>query len=319
MSAVKSVQGARAETVGRPGLYRASRWSRFRANLAGFAFISPWVLGYLAFTVFPFVASFVLSMTVYDIGSPPAFIGLKNFTHMFTADGKFAMSIRVTFLYAFMVVPATTVLAVGTALLLNQKVRGIPFFRTAFYIPAMVSSIGWLLLWTYILQKQGALNWALAKIGIEGPAYLYDKNWALPALAMMELFSVGSSMLVALAALQGVPEYLYEATDMDGGGEWAKFWHVTLPMISPALFYNVTMSFIGVMQTFAKGYIMTEGGPRDRTLFYALYLYNNAFWYNRMGYACALAWVLFVIILIITALNFLGGRYWVFYESEGAG
>jgi len=315
MSAVDSATTPGLDVLAVRRMRRRSRWVRFKKNVAGFVFISPWVLGYLGFTLFPFVASLALSMTVYDIGHPPKFIGLENFARMAFDDRKFPLSLRVTFLYAFMVVPGSTVLAVATALLLNHQVRGVAFFRTAFYVPAMVSSIGWLLLWTYLLQKEGAINWALARVGIDGPAYLHHKNWALPALALMELFSVGSSMLVALAALQGVPQYLYEATEIDGGGDWAKFWHVTIPMISPAIFYNVTMSFIGVLQTFAKGYIMTEGGPRDRTLFYALYLYNNAFWYNRMGYACALAWVLFVIIMFITAINFIGGKYWVFYEA----
>jgi len=307
-----TVANASATTVER----RNKKRVRIKKHFIGWAFISPWVIGFLVFTLFPFLASFVLSFTDYEIAKPIEYTGLYNFRHMFLEDRKFWISLQVSSYYALMVVPLSTILGILTALLLNQKVRGVPFFRTAFYIPSMVSGIGWLLLWTFLLQKEGAINWALAMIGIEGPAYLHSKTWALPALALMELFVVGSAMVITLAALQGVPQDLYDACAIDGGGEGAKFWNITIPQISPAIFYNLVISFIATLQTFSKGYIMTEGGPRDSTLFYALYLYRNGFLYNNMSYASALAWVLLIIILAITALNFLGGRYWVFYEAE---
>ena len=295
---------------------RKRTWLRLRKHLIGWAFISPWTIGFLGLTLLPFVMSFYYSFTWYQLGRPVQFTGLENFRTMFTNDPKFMASMRVTFQYTFVVVPLTVIQGVIIALLLNQNVRGVAFFRTAFYIPGMVSGVGWMLLWGFLLAKDGAINGALSLIGVEGPSYLRSVTWALPSLALMELFVVGSSMLVTLAALQGVPEQLYDAAKIDGAGNWAQLWHVTLPQISPAVFYNVTLSFIGVLQTFAKGFIMTEGGPRFSTLFYGYYLYQSAFRYYRMGYACAMAWFLFVIILLITGLNFLVGKQWVFYEAE---
>jgi len=257
-----------------------------------------------------------LSLTEYSMATPPQFIGLENFQFMFFEDRVYWISMRVTWTYALMTVPLGLVQSIVIALLLNQKVNGIAFFRTAFYVPGMISSVGWMLVWTYLLGKNGAINWALALVGIEGPSYLNSTTWALPALALMNLFSVGSSMLIMLAALQGVPEHLYEAVEIDGGGDWSKFWHVTMPQISPAVFYNLVMSLIGVLQSWQSAYLMTEGGPRHATLFYGLHLYRNAFEYFRMGYACALGWVAFVIILALTAVNFLASKYWVFYEAE---
>ncbi|MHB0874822.1 MAG: carbohydrate ABC transporter permease [Anaerolineae bacterium] len=289
-----------------------------RKDLSGWAFISPWVLGFLAFTAFPFIASLYLSMTEYTISAPPQFVGLENFRYMFTQDRVFRTAIWVTTLYAVMSVPPHMVQSILIALLLNQKVRGIPFFRTAFYIPVMISGVGWVLVWTFLLGKNGAVNWALSMVGVEGPSYLNSTTWALPSLALMSLFRVGGPMLIILAALQGVPEYLYEAVEIDGGGEASKFRHVTLPQISPAIFYNLVMAVIGVLQSWMTAYIMTRGGPRHATLFFGLYLYQNAFEYFKMGYASALGWVAFVIILTLTGINFLGAKYWVYYEGESA-
>lgn len=257
-----------------------------------------------------------LSLTEYNLATPPTFVGLENFRFMFFEDRVYWTSLRVTWTYAALTVPLGMVQSIFIALLLNQRIKGIAFFRTAFYVPGMISTVGWLLVWTYLLSKNGAINWVLALVGLEGPSYLNSTTWALPALALMNLFSVGSTMLIMLAALQGVPEHLYEAVEIDGGGEIAKLWHVTLPQISPALFYNLVMSLIGVLQNWQSAYLMTEGGPRHATLFYGLHLYRNAFEYFRMGYACALGWVAFIIILALTGVNFLASKYWVFYEAE---
>lgn len=256
-----------------------------------------------------------LSLTEYNLASPPKFVGLENFSFMFLRDRVYWTSMRVTWTYAAITIPLGMVQSVAIALLLNQRIRGIAFFRTAFYVPGMISSVGWMLVWTYLLAKNGAINWALALIGVEGPSYLNSTTWALPALALMGLFSVGSAMLIMLAALQGVPEHLYEAVEIDGGGEVAKFRHVTLPQISPALFYNLVMSLIGVLQSWQAAYLMTDGGPRHATLFYGLHLYRNAFEYFKMGYASALGWVAFIIVLALTGVNFLASKYWVFYEG----
>ena len=289
---------------------------RLKRHLIGWAFISPWVIGLLWLTLAPFFMSVVLSFTKYQLARPPVFLGLENYRYLISKDPKFWISLRVTFQYSLIVVPLTQIEAILVALLLNQKVRGVAFFRTAFYIPGMVSGVGWILLWVFLLGKTGAVNWFLDKLGIEGPAYLLDQRFALWALMLMTLFTVGGSMLIVLAALQGVPQELYEAAEIDGGGELAKFWHVTVPQISPAVFFNTVMGIIGTLQTWQQGFLMTEGGPRNATLFYGLYLYFNAFQYNQMGYACALAWIMFVIILIFTGINFWGAKLWVYYEAE---
>jgi multiple sugar transport system permease protein len=290
-------------------------WLRLRRHLIGWAFIAPWAIGFLGLTLLPFLMSFYYSFTWYQLGRQIEFTGLENFRTMFTNDPKFGASMRVTFQYTFIVVPLTVMQGVIVAMLLNQKVHGVAFFRTAFYIPGMVSGVGWMLLWVLILGKSGGINWLLSKFGIEGPAYLLEQSTALWALMLMTLFTVGSTMLITLAALQGVPQELYEAVEIDGGGEVVKFRHVTLPQISPAIFYNLVMGIIGTLQTWQQGFLMTEGGPRNATLFYGLYLYLSAFQYNRMGYACALAWVMFVIILVFTGINFFGARFWVYYEA----
>lgn len=293
-----------------------SYWSRIRDDVTGWAFISPWAVGFIIFTAFPFLASMYLSLTEYNLATPPRFTGLENFSFMFLRDRVFWTSMRVTWTYAAITIPLGMLQSIFIALLLNQRISGIAFFRTAFYVPGMISSVGWMLVWTYLLAKNGAINWALALVGVEGPSYLNSTTWALPALALMGLFSVGSSMLIMLAALQGVPEHLYEAVEIDGGGDVAKLWHVTLPQISPALFYNLVMSLIGVLQSWQAAYLMTDGGPRHATLFYGLHLYRNAFEYFRMGYASALGWVAFMIILVLTGANFIASKYWVFYEAD---
>ncbi len=291
-------------------------WSRAKKHVTGWLFVLPWVVGFLILMLFPFIASFLLSFARYELVSSPEFVGMRNFVHTFAEDPKFWISLRVTFSYALMTIPPGTVMAVLVAVLLNQKVFGVTLFRTAFYVPAAVSGVGLALLWTFILDRNGPINWGLGLIGIKGPNWLWDIRWALPSLALMSLFSVGGSMVIILAALQGIPQEQYEAVEIDGGGELAKFWNVTIPQISPAIFYNVTMSLIGVLQTFQEAYIMTQGGPGNATLFYGLHLFRNAFMYYRMGYACTLAWVMFLVILTITGFNFLGGKYWVFYEAE---
>ena len=301
-----------------PGLGAARRprtWLVIKNDLTGYAFILPWLIGVIVFTIFPFFTSLYLSGTQYDMASPPMWIGAANYKRMFLEDHFVGHSLGVTLRYMLMTVPLGMIQSILIAILLNQAVRGIAFFRTVFYIPAMVSSIGWVLVWTFMLAKNGGVNWVLALIGIEGPSYLTNTTWALPSMAGTALFRVGSAMLVILAGLQGVPQQLYEAVEIDGGGEWAKLWHVTIPQISPAIFYNLVLSVIGVLQSWMSAFVMTEGGPRHATLFYGLYLYQNAFDYFKMGYACALGWIAFIIVLVLTGLNFLGSKFWVFYEG----
>ncbi len=292
------------------------RWARLRPHLIGWACISPWLVSFSFLMVYPFIASFVLSFTRYQLVGSPAFIGTENIQRMLFADARVLTSLRVTFTYVLLTVPAGTAISILVALLLNQKVRGIPFFRTSFYIPSVIGGVGLALLWTTILAQNGPVNTALRWTGIEGPNWLFDTAWALPALALKNLATSGAAMLIILAALQGVPQHLYEAVELDGGAEWAKFQHVTLPQISPAIFYNLIVTTIGVLQSFVEAFIMTDGGPGTATLFYGLYLYRQAFEFFRMGYASALAWLIFLIILGLTILNFRVARYWVYYEAE---
>ncbi len=291
-------------------------WARLRPHIVGWAFISPWLVSFSFLMVYPFIASFVLSFTRYQLIGEAEFIGFENIQRMLFEDERVADALRVTFTYVLLTVPAGTAISILVAILLNQKVRGIPFFRTSFYMPSVIGGVGLALLWTTILAKNGPVNAALGLVGIEGPNWLFDTAWALPSLALKALATAGAAMLIILAALQGVPQHLYEAVDLDGGGEWAKFWHVTLPQISPAIFYNVIVTTIGVMQSFVEAFIMTNGGPGTATLFYGLYLYRQAFEFYRMGYASALAWMIFLIILALTIVNFRIARYWVYYEGE---
>lgn len=300
----------------RYGSTRAKRsWRRLRTHVVGWAFITPWLTGFGGLTLIPFFMALYYGFTSYQLGQSPEFVGLLNYNRLLFEDPKFWISLRVTFHYTFVVVPLTVAQGVLVAVLLNQPVRGVAFFRSAFYIPGMVSGVGWILLWVMILGKNGAVNSVLAIFGVDGPAYLLDKSWALWAMILMSLFTVGSSMLITLAALQGVPREQYEAVEIDGGGLLAKFWNVTVPQISPAIFFNLVMGTIGTLQTWQQGFLMTGGGPRNATLFYGLYLYYNAFQYGYMGYACALAWIIFMIILVFTGINFLGARFWVYYEG----
>jgi len=242
--------------AGGPIRSRSRFWIVVRNDLVGYAFILPWLIGVVVFSIFPFFASLYLSGTRYNLASAPVWIGAANFKRMFFEDRFFGHSLGVTLRYMLMTVPLGMIQSILFAILLNQAVRGIAFFRTVFYIPAMVSSVGWILVWTFMLAKNGGVNWALALVGIEGLSYLTSTTWALPAMAGTALFRVGFSMLVILAGLQGVPQQLYEAVDIDGGGEWAKFRHVTLPQISAAIFYNLVLSIIGVLQSWMSAFII---------------------------------------------------------------
>ncbi|MCD6519601.1 MAG: sugar ABC transporter permease, partial [Anaerolineae bacterium] len=203
------------------------------------------------------------------------------------------------------------------ALLLNQKIPGMPFFRTIFYLPSLVPATANAILWLFVLQPQiGILNTLLRLIGIQGPPWLGSSKWALPALIIMSLWGTGSGMVIYLAGLQGIPEYLYEAAKIDGANELQQFFHVTIPMMTPVIFFNLIMGIIGTFQTFNQAYIMTQGGPGRATYFYVYYLYRNSFDYYRMGYGAAMAWFLFAVILFLTLLNFRLSKMWVFYEAE---
>lgn len=282
----------------------------------GYAFISPWLLGFLVFTAGPFIVSVYLSFTRYDIVSPPIWVGWANYHKLLTADPLFWKSLGITFKYALVAVPVGIVAGVGLALLLNLDIRGISVYRTVFYVPSIVPVVATSVIFVWLLNPQiGLVNGLLRWFGIIGPAWLQDTKWAFWSLVFMSLWGVGGSMIIYLAGLKDIPATLYEAAIIDGAGAWQRTRHVTLPMITPVIFFNLIMGVIGAFQYFTQAYIMTLGGPEDSTHFYALYLFNRAWRYLDMGYASAMAWILFVIVMAFTILIFRTHKRWVHYGN----
>jgi len=281
-----------------------------------YVLIAPWLVGFVVFLAYPMLRSLYLSFTNYNLLSPPQWIGLQNFERIFN-DDKFWQSLRVTLLYALGSVPGGTLIALAIAVVLSQKLRGVNFWRTIFFLPSVLSSIAVAILWLYIFKPEGGLlNAGLALLGIKGPNWLNSEQWALPALIIMSWWTVGGQMVIYLAGLKGIPEQLYEAAEIDGAGAWAKFRFVTVPMLSPTIFFNVVLAIIGAFQVFDVGWVLTRGGPNNATLFYMINLYERAFRFVQMGYASALAWILFIIIMGITMLVVRSSALWVYYETE---
>jgi multiple sugar transport system permease protein len=294
---------------------RESRWA--------YLYVSPWLIGFVVLTAGPMIASLVLSLTKYDIVNAPTWIGLGNYIKLFTGDPKFWHSLGVTVTYAVVAIPLGLIFGFALAYLLNLKVPAVPFWRTVFYMPAVMPAVASALLWGFIFNpRYGILNWLLSLVGIRGPGWLASRTWALPALIIMSLWSVGGGMIIYLAGLQSIPTTLYESAQIDGANGWQQVRHITLPLMTPVIFYNLVIGIIGTFQYFTEVYVLTAtasgglGGPAEATLFYNIYLYNNAFRYLNMGYASALAWVLFVIVLILTLLVFRSSAAWVYYEGE---
>lgn len=282
-----------------------------------YLYILPWLLGLVIFNLGPIIASLILSFTEWDILSPPEFVGIKNYLFCFVEDPLFKKSLSVT-IYYVLSVPLRVLFGLLIALLLNQKIKAVAFFRTVYYLPSVISGVAVALLWLWVFNPDfGILNYLLWKLfRIHGPAWLFDERWVIPSFIIMSLWGVGGNMVIYLAALQGVPTSLYEAAEIDGANFWIKFWKITLPMISPAVLFNLVMATINSFQIFTPGFIMTNGGPNNASLFYVLYLYRNAFQYFKMGYASTLAWILFVIIFACTLFIFRSSYKWVFYSGE---
>jgi multiple sugar transport system permease protein len=291
-----------------------------REEIAFYLFASPWLIGFVLWIAGPMVISLALSFSDYAVITAPTFTGLENFIQIFTNDELVWQALRVTVTYAIGAIPLTLFSSLLLALLMNQRVRGIAGFRTIYYMPAVISGVPVALLWMWILNPDfGIANNALAAIGIEGPKWLFSETWVIPSFIIMSLWTIGAPMVIYLAGLQSIPQHLYEAAEIDGAGPWTKFFHVTLPLISPIIFFNAIMGVIGSFQIFTPAYVMTNGGPANASLFYGLYLYNNAFKYFKMGYASSLAWLMFVIILLLTIVVIRSSPYWVYYEGKGEG
>lgn len=290
---------------------------RVRQNLVGYLFISPWLVGFLTFAAWPFVRSIYLSFTRYNIVSDPKWVGGANYKMLLTQDELFWKSAWVTLKYAAISVPLGIVAGVALALLLNIDVKGIAVFRTIFYLPSIVPTVATSVLFIWLLNPNiGLINRILAAFGIHGPSWLNTAPWAFYSLVLMALWGVGGSMVIYLAGLKDVPVHLYEAAKIDGASVAARMRHITLPMLTPVIFFNLIMGIIGAFQTFTQAYVITPGGgPQDSTYFYSLYLYNRAWKYLDMGYASAMAWVLFVVIVVMTALTFRTQKRWVHYEG----
>jgi multiple sugar transport system permease protein len=290
---------------------------RARENLMGWLLASPWLFGFLIFTAGPMVLSIFLGLTKWDIVTPPQWAGLDNYSKLF-GDPLVHKALIVTTIYAVISVPLHLGLGLLLALMLNQDMRGIALWRTVYYLPSVISGVAVSMLWMWVLNRDfGVLNWLLWRLfDIQGPAWLSSEQWALPALIIMSLWGVGGSMIINLAGLQSIPTELYEAAAIDGANSWQQFRAVTIPMMSPVLFFNLIIGLIAALQTFTPAYVITDGGPNNATLFFMLYLYWNAFQWLKMGYASALAWVLFVYILILTLLVLKSSSAWVFYQGE---
>jgi multiple sugar transport system permease protein len=290
--------------------------SRRRDAITFYLTISPWLIGFLAFTLVPMLIALYLGFTDWDLFGNPRWTGLANYARM-AGDPLFRQALKVTTIYTLFYVPMEMIGGLGLALLVNQKLRGVGVFRTIFYLPSVLAGVAYVVLWMWIFNPQGGLlNTLLAAIGIQGPRWLIDPAWALPSLLLMTFWGWGRAMVIFLAGLQGVPPELYEAAAIDGAGSAARFRSVTLPMLTPTILFALILSVISTFQTFTSAFVATNGGPLDATLFYVLYIYRQAFQFFRMGYAAALAWVLFLIVLVLTLILFRSGQFWVYYEGQ---
>lgn len=290
---------------------------RHEETLAGYICALPWILGISLFIVGPMIASVIFSFQDYSMLLPSRWVGLENYRTLLFRDPLVWKTLYNTFYVTVLGVPLRMIFALCLALLLNQKVKGMAIFRTLFYMPTVVPQVATALLWMWILNPQvGIVNHILGWFGIQGPMWLASATWSKPALIFMSLWGVGGDMIIYLAGLQNIPQHLYDASEVDGAGTWKRFWSITIPMLSPTLFFTFVMGIIGALQTFTEAYVMTGGGPVDSTLFYVYHLFNMAFRDFRMGYASALAWFLFVLVFAATMINMWGSKRWVYYEVE---
>jgi multiple sugar transport system permease protein len=291
---------------------------RLRRNVTGYLFATPWFIGFFVFTAGPMLASLYLSFTDYDVTSSRNWVGLRNYVEL-TTDPLIRRSLGNTAYYSLLAVPLGIVTALFFAVLLNQGLPGTRLLRTIYFLPSVTSGVAVSLLWLWLLDPSyGAINDLLRSLGLRGPLWLQHPSSAKPALVLMSVWSIGNTIVIFLAGLQGIPQQLYEAAAIDGAGVLRRFWHVTLPMMTPTIFFTLVMGVIGSFQVFTQAYVMTQGGPNNATLFYVYYLYQQAFAFVHMGYASAMAWLLFAIILALTLIVFRSATRWVYYEGGRA-
>ncbi|MGR6808345.1 carbohydrate ABC transporter permease (plasmid) [Sphaerotilus natans] len=283
----------------------------------GFLFVLPFVLGVLMFKLFPFVMSFALSFTEYDVMNPPVWIGTENYEQMLTKDPLFGKSLGVTLFFVAMAVPLRVGFALFIAHVLNFKLRGINFFRSAFYLPSILGgSIAAAVLWRFLFAQHGLVNIVLGKLGLEPIAWLADEHYSIWTVILLFTWQFGSAMVIFLAALQNVSVSLYEAAEIDGASKTQQFFRITVPLITPVIFFNLIMQMVHAFQEFNGPYMITEGGPLHSTYLLSLYIYDQSFKLFNLGYGAALSWVLFAIVGSLSALSFFTSKYWVFYAGE---
>lgn len=287
-------------------------------QIAGYIFISPFIIGFLGFTIIPIATSLVLSFTSYDILSPPKFIGLRNYIEMFTNDSTFRKSLGVTFYYAFVSVPLRLVMALAVAMVLQKTTRATSVYRAVYYLPSIIGgSVAVAILWKRMFATEGVINAVLASIGLPGDiSWLARTDTAIWTLIILSVWQFGSSMLIFLSGLKQIPVSLYEAATVDGASGVKKFFRITLPMLTPVIFFNLVMQMINGFMAFTQSYIITQGRPLDSTLFYTVYMYRRSFEFYDMGYGSALAWVMLIIVSIMTAIFFKTSGKWVYYQAE---
>lgn len=288
-------------------------------NRAAFVFLIPWLIGLVVFTLGPMLVSLYLSFTRYDLFSAPNWVGLGNYTRMFQRDNSWQASLNVTALFVLWVVPLRLVFALAVAMVLNRSIRGVSLYRAIYYLPSLLGgSVAIAILWRQVFGGDGLINRLLAVFGIDGPNWIANPDTALSTLIVLGIWQFGSPMIIFLAGLKQIPAELYEASEIDGAGKLAKFFRITLPLLTPIIFFNLIMQMISSFQSFTPAFIISggSGGPAKSTLFYTLYLYQQGFSFFRMGYASALAWTLVAIIAVFTAINFIASKYWVFYGDR---
>ena len=282
----------------------------------GYLFIAPWLIGFLAFSLWPMINSAILAFADYNIFSGMTFIGLDNFRVMFTEDKMFGHSLLTTTIYVVVSVPVRLAAALLVALLLNQKIKGMSLYRTIYYLPSVLAtSVAMLVTWKMVLSREGIVNKVLELIGLGPYDFLSNPDIALWTISFLAIWQLGSAMVIFLAGLKSIPTELYEAAVVDGSSSWQRFFRITIPLLTPTIFFNLVMGIIGVFQVFSVGFVMTRGGPANATYFYVLHLYRTAFESFRMGYASALAWVLAIIVMALTMLVFKSSDKWVHYEN----
>lgn len=301
-------------------VYLQGRSAAVRRDLIGYAFLAPWLIGFLCFSLGPVLASLYLSFTKFDLLSPAKWIGTENYVRMFSADPRFWQALKVTFSYMAMEVPLKLAFALAIAVALDKAVRAGSLYRALFYVPSLLGgSVAIAVLWRQIFEGNGTLNQVLLWLfGYKGQSWISTPDTAIYTLVLLAVWQFGSPMIIFLAGLRQVPQDLYEAASMDGAGAWRQFRKITLPMLAPVIFFNMVLQIIEGFKAFTPAYVISggTGGPIDSTLFYTLYLYQEAFSYFRMGYASALAWVLLLVIGLFTGLSFLTSKYWVYYEDD---